>query len=98
MIDFLPTYLYIKQHTITWKLYFGKTIRKDPIKYLGGGSYWQSHIKKHSKENIVTLWHCLFTDQAECTAFALEFSKKMNIVKSEQWLNLIDEDGLGKIE
>ncbi len=92
---FQPTYLYIKQHTITWKLYFGKTTSVDPIKYHGSGLHWGPHIKVHGREHVVTLWYCLFTDQAECTKFALEFSEKMDIVKSDQWLNLIIEDGLG---
>lgn len=37
---FEPTYLYIKQHSITGKLYFGKTV-KNPEKYNGSGSPWR---------------------------------------------------------
>jgi len=89
-----PTYLYIKQHTVTWKLYFGKTVKTDPVKYLGSGTHWVNHIKKHGKEHVVTLWYCLFTSQEDLTAFALKFSEKMDIVKSDQWLNQIPENGL----
>ncbi len=92
-IPFQPTYLYIKQHSVTGKCYFGKST-KDPIKYNGSGKYWLRHLKVHCHEPVITLWHELFTDQAECTKFALEFSKKMDIVKSEQWLNLKAENGL----
>ena len=38
--SFVPTWLYIKQHNITKLKYFGKTVRKDPIKYKGSGTYW----------------------------------------------------------
>jgi hypothetical protein len=87
------TFLYIKHHTVTGKLYFGKTT-KDPLTYNGSGKYWLRHLKVHGLEYVVTLWYELFTDQAELESFALEFSEKMNIVKSNQWLNLKPENGL----
>ena len=37
--NFKPTFLYIKQHTVTGKLYFGKTTQ-NPETYLGSGTYW----------------------------------------------------------
>ena len=43
-----PTYLYVKQHSITGMKYFGKTTR-NPIKYIGSGKYWKRHISKHGK-------------------------------------------------
>lgn len=92
---FYPTFLYIKQHSVTGKLYFGKTTQKDPIKYRGSGLHWKYHIKKYGKEHIITLWHELFENEEELTEFALDFSKKMNIVSSKSWLNLIEESGLG---
>lgn len=90
---FIPTYLYIKQHSVTGKLYFGKTIR-NPEKYYGSGTRWLRHINKHGKEHVVNLWYELFTDREELTNFALHFSQKMNIVESSQWLNLIPENGI----
>lgn len=91
--NFTPTYLYIKQHTVTGKMYFGKTI-KDPEKYKGSGKHWMAHIKKHGKQHVVNLWYWLFNDQEELTRFALLFSEKMDIVRSDQWLNIIPENGL----
>ena len=44
MKDFCLTYLYVKKHAVTGKLYFGKTTAKDPIKYPGSGKYWSNHI------------------------------------------------------
>jgi hypothetical protein len=87
-------YLYIKQHSITKMLYFGKTI-KDPFKYKGSGKYWINHYKEHGKEFIVTLGVKEFEDQNEATAFALQFSEYWDIVKSPYWANLIPENALG---
>lgn len=90
---FQPTYLYIKQHSVTGKLYFGKTIR-DPIKYSGSGTYWSPHIKKHGYDRVETLWYCLFYDEDTIKEFALMCSEMWNIVKSDDWANLIPENGI----
>lgn len=93
-MSFVPTYLYVKEHAITGKCYFGKTTSKDPIKYLGSGLHWSPHIKNHGKENVKTLWYKLFTDQEDCTEFAEFFSEEMDIVNSDRWLNMKPENGL----
>lgn len=93
-MSFQPTHLYIKQHSVTGKCYFGKTTQKDPIKYMGGGLHWTHHIKKHGIEHVKTLWHKLFMDKAECTKIALLFSEQQDIVKSDRWLNMKPENGL----
>lgn len=87
------TYLYIKRHSVTGKLYFGKT-NKNPESYLGSGTHWKNHIKKHGKDFVETLWYCFFHDQEECTKFALMFSEQQNIVESNDWLNLVPENGM----
>ena len=92
--EFLPTFLYIKRHKITGKLYFGKTT-KNPEVYKGSGTHWLSHIKKHGKEHIETLWYCLYTDKELIKKSALSFSKLWNIVESKEWLNLVEENGIG---
>ena len=91
--DFPPTFLYIKQHSITKKLYFGKTTL-DPEKYTGSGVHWRSHIKYHGKQHIETLWYCLYLDKETIKEAALLFSRLWDIVESKDWLNLIVEDGL----
>lgn len=91
--SFKPTYLYIKQHSVTGKLYFGKTTR-DPETYKGSGKHWLRHIKKHGTGHVITVWYCLFLDQESCTGFALNFSKQHRIVESSEWLNLCEENGL----
>lgn len=93
-MSFKPTYLYIKKHSITEKLYFGKTVR-NPERYYGSGTKWLNHINYHGKQHVETLWYCLFLDEHSINEFAILFSKQNNIVSSNDWLNLIEETGLG---
>jgi hypothetical protein len=88
-----PTYLYIKQHSVTGLKYFGKTTQ-NPYQYLGSGSYWKKHIKKHGKEFVKTIWVSdLYTDTS-IVEIALHFSNENNIVESNDWANFILENGL----
>ncbi len=87
------TTLYIKTHNTTKKQYFGKTI-KDPFKYKGSGTYWTKHLKKHGI-NITTIILGEFEDTDPALIdYALGFSAANDIVLSEDWANLIPEDGL----
>ena len=88
-----PTYLYIKQHSITGLKYFGKT-SGDPYKYNGSGKHWKTHIKKHGKEHVKTLWVSELYHDTSISDYALQFSIKNNIVESKQWANLKPENGL----
>ena len=89
-----PTVLYVKQHFITKKKYFGKTIQ-DPYKYLGSGTHWTNHIKQHGKEFVETLWVSEpFTDKNLIQEFALLVSEEYDIILSKDWLNLVLENGL----
>ena len=89
-----PTYLYIKQHTITGLKYFGKTTKENPFSYNGSGKYWLKHIKKHGKNYVVTNWVQLFIDEKTLTDYALNFSIENDITNSVQWANLKEENGL----
>lgn len=86
-----PTYLYIKQHTVTGKCYFGKTI-KNPETYNGSGTRWLRHLDVHGS-HVDTLWFEQYTDANELRRVALLLSATFDIVKSELWLNLIPENG-----
>jgi hypothetical protein len=90
----VPTYLYIKQHSVTKKKYFGKTTSKDPHKYNGSGPYWVEHIKKHGKEHVSTLWVSDLYYDTSIVDVALQFSFENNIVKSKEWANRKLENGL----
>ena len=89
-----PTYLYIKQHSITGLKYFGKTSQLDPYKYLGSGKYWTLHIKKHGKEHVETMWVSDLYQDTSIVEYALHFSLENNIVESNDWANLKHENGL----
>jgi endogenous inhibitor of DNA gyrase (YacG/DUF329 family) len=92
-MEFQPTYLYIKQHSVTKKCYFGKTIR-DPEIYKGSGTHWKRHIAAYGENLVETLWFCLFLSKEDIRDFAVMFSTAQDIVNSKDWLNLRVEDGL----
>jgi len=96
---FVPTYLYIKRHSVTEKLYFGKTEKcLDYLlnKYDGGGTYWVDHINKHGKEHVETIWYCLFLDKELIAEFALSYCYLNNIGVGDTsiWANIQVENGL----
>jgi hypothetical protein len=72
--------------------YFGKTTKNNPQKYMGSGKYWKRHIHKHGND-VSTEIIGTFNDILECKQFALDFSIKNNIVDSELWANLQEENG-----
>ena len=39
--------LYVKTHRVTGLKYFGKTVKPDPYRYRGSGTYWLRHLRKH---------------------------------------------------
>ena len=88
-----PTYLYIKQHSVTGLKYFGKTTQ-NPYKYPGSGTYWTKHFKKHGKKYIKTIWVSDLYYDTSIVEIALHFSIENNIVESDDWANLIFENGL----
>ena len=94
MKHFKQTYLYIKQHAITGKLYFGKTTKTNIHSYLGSGKYWSRHISKHGKEHVITLWCQLYETPFDLVADALSISKSLDIINNKSWLNMKFEDGL----
>lgn len=93
-LNFNPTYLYIKQHSVTGLKYFGKTIKSDPIKYKGSGIRWSKHIKKHGTKFVTTLWYKLYTNIDELVSVAITLSEIYDIVDSDFWVNIVPENGL----
>jgi len=93
---FSPTYLYIKQHTITGKLYFGKCSRplNKMLKYRGSGTLWKKHLKIHGIENVITLWYGLYDNVFDLVSDALSMSNSFDIVNNKSWLNLKVEIGI----
>jgi hypothetical protein len=97
-MEFLPTWLYIKQHNITGLKYFGKTSQNDVLKYKGSGRYWRKHLKQHGND-VTTIWAELFLNEESLIEFAQFFTEICDIVTSVDkngkkiWANLIPEDG-----
>ena len=87
----MTIYIYIKTHRVTGLKYFGKTIEEDPYNYKGSGLYWKSHIKKHGY-NVETEIVGSFENLNEASEFAIKFSKENNIVESDEWANLMEEN------
>lgn len=90
-----PTRLYIKRHNVSRIKYLGKTTLPDPYTYEGSGVLWKKHIKKYGKD-ISTLWVSeVFTDKDLLIEFATFLSQELDIVKSNEWANLMEENGIG---
>jgi hypothetical protein len=87
-------YLYVKTHNKTGLKYLGKTVSKDPHKYTGSGIYWTNHLKVHGFDYTTNI--LLATeDKEELKETGLFFSKLFNIVKSNEWANIMEEYGQG---
>lgn len=98
---FVPTRLYVKQHSETLLLYFGKYTKDDIYAYIGSGRYWLDHLAVHGKQFIETLWVSdWFYVPLEIQKFALGFSETFDIVNARTdsgrkiWANLSPENGL----
>lgn len=91
---FAPTLLLVKTHNVTGKKYFCKTTRLDMAHfYFGSGVHWKRHLKAHGND-VTTGVLGFYLDKQRCMDAALKFSKENDIVASDDWLNLIDENGL----
>lgn len=90
-----PVRLYVKKHSKTGLLYFGKTSVKDIDRYKGSGRYWKDHIKIHGVNYVVTLWVSdWFYNVDDIVNEATTFSYYHDIVRSDKWANLMPENGL----
>jgi hypothetical protein len=87
-------YLYIKTHNVTGLKYLGKTTSKDPHRYLGSGTRWRSHLAIHGFDYSTEI---LFqsSDSAEIKEKGIYYSQLWDIVDSNHWANLKQEEGDG---
>ena len=91
--EFKQAYLYVKTHNTTGLKYFGKTVKPDPYKYKGSGTYWLRHLKIHGSD-VTTEILGLFDDKYHIEFYANEFSYINDIVNSADWANLMIENGI----
>lgn len=91
-------YLMVKTHTITGLKYLCKKVTTSDskaISYLGSGTRWNNHLKVHGKHiNTEIIVKCELDKIEEFSKLCIEHSNKFNIVKSDEWANLIEENGL----
>lgn len=84
--------LLLKEHATTGLRYFCKTERLHLEDYKGSGKYWKSHLKTYGND-VNTLWSGEFSSH-DVEEFALFVSSELNIVASNRYANLIEENGL----
>jgi len=87
-------YLCIKTHNKTGLKYLCQTRKKDPIKYLGSGTRWIRHLNVHGNDISTTILGKYKTLDRLSKA-GIKYTKKLNVVKSRKWANLIPEMGEG---
>jgi hypothetical protein len=90
-------YLLIKEHLDTGLKYLCKHVAfsfSECEKYKGSGTYWKRHLKKHGN-NVKTT--CLFftENEKEFRKIAKKYSLEYDIVNSNLWANLCNEEGQG---
>ncbi len=83
----------IKRHQDTGLKYLHYTNREDDSKYLGSGTHWKHHLKKHGT-NVISCLVLEGDNQKLMTNYALYMSEELDIVNSKDWANLIPEDCL----
>jgi hypothetical protein len=84
--------LMIKTHNVSGLRYLCITKRKNYIKYLGSGTYWKNHLKKHG-ENISTTLLFETNDYKEFVNMCNHYSQLYNVAFSKDWANLVPETG-----
>ena len=90
-------YLMVKTHTVTGLKYLCKKVTTSDskaISYLGSGTRWNNHLKVHGKHiNTEIIVKYELDKIEEFSKLCIEHSNKFNIVKSNDWANLIIETG-----
>ena len=89
----MTIYLYLKTHNKTGMKYLGKTVR-DPFKYNGSGKRWKNHLKVHGTD-ITTEILFITEDEMLFRLVATAYSKLFDIVRREDFANLVEEQGEG---
>ena len=90
-------YLMVKTHIVTGLKYLCKRVTTSDskaISYKGSGKYWKNHLKIHGKNiNTEILVKYDLEKIEEFSKLCIEYSNKFNVIKSEDWANLIEENG-----
>jgi len=90
-------YLLLKTHNKTGLKYLCRHItkyEKTCYNYKGSGVRWTRHLEKHGN-NVTTEIIAKCDSIEEAKELGLQYSEKWNIVESEDFANLVPEDGQG---
>ncbi len=93
----MAIYLLIKEHLNTGLKYLCKHVASSFSEcetYKGSGTYWKRHLKQHGN-NVKTI--CLFVteNENEFRKVAKKYSICFDVVNSNDWANLCNEEGQG---
>jgi hypothetical protein len=90
-------YLMIKTHQVTGLKYLCKKVTTSDskaISYKGSGTRWNNHLKVHGNHINTEILAKYDLDKInEFSQLCIEYSNKFDIVKSNEWANLIEETG-----
>jgi len=86
--------LMIKRAYPTGLLYLCQTSKQDPYRYKGSGKRWINHLRAH-KPHIITCVLGTYETHEELKEAGIYYSKLYNVVESDDWANLREEDGMG---
>lgn len=89
-----PTRLYIKKCSHCNLQYFGKTVSENIERYKGGGVRWNHHLKKHEAKSLHVWNSDWYYHRDDIFGAAQTFSSENDIVESNNWANIVPEDGL----
>jgi len=89
-------YIYVKRLP-NGLLYLGKTECENPYLYKGSGNAWLKCIKenKYKIQDIETWILHKTEDKKEVVKLGIYYSKLFDVVKSDNWANLKEEEGDG---
>lgn len=85
--------LYIKTHKKTGLKYLGQTTQ-NPFTYQGSGTRWLHHINKHGYD-VDTDILLETTDKEELSNTGIYYSELWNVVRSNDWANIMIENASG---
>jgi hypothetical protein len=88
-----PTRLYYKQCSHCELKYYGKSTLQNVENYKGSGIRWVRHLKKHNS-TAIHVWNSEWFYDDSIIQVAMKFSIKNNIVESDEWANLVIENGV----
>jgi hypothetical protein len=88
-----PTRLYYKQCSHCELKYYGKSTLQNVEDYRGSGIRWLHHLKKHNA-TAIHVWNSEWFYDTSIIEVAMKFSFENNIVESDEWANLVIENGI----